>query len=185
MPIFRGKEIVSSASDSKDSVRVATRANVPLSDAVSIIDGVTLVNQNRVLLAGQTNPAQNGIYVWNSITSKLVRSFDADSVTEVTPGMRVFVEEGIANAQTYWTLTTPGRPILGTTALTFIKDYRIGEVGTSIAIKSATTTIDVSAADEPSAGQVLTATSSTSANWQAPVNIVAIRSLMARISLGF
>ena len=150
-----------------------------------IVDDISLAHKDRVLLTGQANPAHNGIYVWNLITGKLVRAFDADSNAEVTPGMRVFVEEGIANAQTYWTLTTPGRPILGTTALTFIKDYRVGEVGTSIAIKSATTTIDVSAADEPSAGQVLTATSSTSANWQAPVNIVAIRSLMARISLGF
>jgi hypothetical protein len=38
----------------------------------------------------------------------------------------------------------------------------------SPALKSATTTIDVSASAAPSAGQVLTATSSTAANWQTP-----------------
>lgn len=35
-------------------------------------------------------------------------------------------------------------------------------------LKSATTTVDVSAATAPSSGQVLTATSSTAATWQAP-----------------
>ena len=185
MPIFRGKEIVSSASDSKSSVRLATRSDILLTSSVTVIDGLELVNQDRVLLAGQDNQAQNGIYVWNAISGKLARSLDADSITEVSSGMRMFVEEGVANEETYWTLTTPGRVILGTSALTFIKDYRLGEVGTSISIKSATTTIDVSAAEAPTTGQVLTATSSTSANWQSPVNIIAIRSLMARISLGF
>jgi phage-related tail fiber protein len=174
MPIFRGKSFVSALSDSKDSVRLASDSNVPLTNAVASIDGATLLNQDRVLLAGQANAAQNGIYVWNSGPGKLVRSFDADSIIEVTPGMRVFVEEGIANSQTYWTLTTTGKPILGTTALTFIKDYRIGDVGISTAIKSATTTINVSASEAPAAGQVLTATSPISANWQTPLVQISI-----------
>ena len=41
-------------------------------------------------------------------------------------------------------------------------------VGTITALKSATTSVDVSAATAPSSGQVLTATSSTTATWQAP-----------------
>lgn len=40
--------------------------------------------------------------------------------------------------------------------------------GITNALKSATTTVDVSAATAPSSGQVLTATSSTTATWQAP-----------------
>lgn len=40
--------------------------------------------------------------------------------------------------------------------------------GITQALKSATTAVDVSAATAPSAGQVLTATSSTAATWQAP-----------------
>lgn len=42
------------------------------------------------------------------------------------------------------------------------------EVIQSPALRSATTTIDVSAATAPSSGQVLTATSSTTATWQTP-----------------
>jgi len=40
--------------------------------------------------------------------------------------------------------------------------------GITNALKSATTTVDVSAATAPSSGQVLTATSSTAAIWQTP-----------------
>lgn len=40
--------------------------------------------------------------------------------------------------------------------------------GITNALKSATTTVDVSAATAPSSGQVLTATSSTAATWQTP-----------------
>lgn len=126
MPIFRGKEFVSAASDSKDSVRVATRTHVPLLASLSIIDDIDLIHKDRVLLAGQSNPAQNGIYAWNSLTGKLIRSTDADSVNEVSGGMRMFVEEGTVNAQTYWTLTTPGLITLGTTGLTFTRENRVG-----------------------------------------------------------
>jgi hypothetical protein len=44
-----------------------------------------------------------------------------------------------------------------------------GNSGSTDALKSATTTINVSAATAPSANQVLTATSSTTATWQTPV----------------
>jgi phage-related tail fiber protein len=126
MPIFRGKEIVSSSSDSKDSVRAATRSNVPLTDMVLSIDDIELAHRDRVLLAGQINSIQNGIYVWNSITKKLTRAPDADSLYEVSGGMRVYVEQGTVNSQTYWTLTTPGLITLGTSALTFARENRVG-----------------------------------------------------------
>lgn len=126
MPIFRGKEFVSHVTDSKDSVRVVARTHVPLLGSIWVIDDITLVHRDRVLLAGQTNSAQNGIYIWNSVTGRLVRAPDADSLYEVSGGMRVYVEEGTDNAQTFWTLTTPGVITLGTTGLTFYRENRIG-----------------------------------------------------------
>ena len=126
MPIFRGKEIISSSSDSKDSVRVATRSHVPLLSSLSIVDNINLEHKDRVLLAGQNNSAQNGIYAWNSATGRLIRANDADSLYEVSGGMRVYVEEGTVNAQTYWTLTTPGVINLGSTGLTFTRENRVG-----------------------------------------------------------
>jgi phage-related tail fiber protein len=148
MPIFRGKDFVSAASDNKDSVRVATRTNIELTSLVYSIDGVTLVGKNRVLLAGQTNPAQNGIYVWNAITSKLVRAADADSGTEVSAGLKIYVEEGVQNSQSNWTLITPGLIVLGSTRITFAKENRIGHFDYSgtygSASKSAVVTVDES-----------------------------------------
>lgn len=148
MPIFRGKEFVSAVSDSKDSVRVATRTNIDLTSLVYSIDGVTLVGKNRVLLAGQANPAQNGIYVWNAVTSKLVRATDADSGTEISAGLKVYVEEGIQNSQSNWTLVTPGLIILGSTGITFAKENRIGHFDYSgtygSASKSVIVTVDES-----------------------------------------
>jgi hypothetical protein len=126
MPIFRGKEFVSSATDSKDSVRVATRSHVPLLASLSIVDDISLAHKDRVLLTGQANPAHNGIYAWNSSTGKLIRSSDADSYHEMSGGMRVYVEEGTVNAQTYWTLTTPGTITLGITGLSFARENRVG-----------------------------------------------------------
>jgi phage-related tail fiber protein len=126
MPIFRGKEFVSAVSDYKDSVRVATRTNINLSSLIFSIDDVVLVGKDRVLLAGQTNSSENGIYIWNAITSKLSRTKDADSGTEFTTGMKIYVEEGTQNSQTNWTLITPGLITLGSTGLTFAKENRIG-----------------------------------------------------------
>lgn len=148
MPIFRGKEVVSAVSDYKDSVRVATRTNIDLSTLIFSIDDVVLVGKDRVLLAGQTNAVQNGIYIWNAITSKLARAPDADSNNEWSAGLKVYVEEGTQNSQTNWTLITPGQITLGATALTFAKENRIGHFDYSgtygSASKSVVITVDES-----------------------------------------
>lgn len=126
MPIFRGKEFVGNASDNKDSVRVVSRSHIPLLGTIWVIDDITLVHRDRVLLVAQANSAHNGIYVWNSVTGKLLRSSDADTAYEVSSGMRVYVEEGATNAQTHWILTTPGVINLGITGLSFTRENRIG-----------------------------------------------------------
>lgn len=105
--------------DFKDSVRVTSTANVNISSAPTAIDGVTLANGDRVLLKNQTTGSQNGIYVFNGAASAMTRSTDADSSAEVTAGIFVGIEEGTANADTFWWLTTNNPITLGTTALTF------------------------------------------------------------------
>ena len=74
MPIFRGKQFVSAVTDYKDSARVALRTPLTLANTVTIIDGVTLNDNDRVLLAGQSLATQNGIYEWLSSDSKLYRA---------------------------------------------------------------------------------------------------------------
>jgi hypothetical protein len=131
MPIFRGKPLVSSASDYKDSVRVALRSNLNLSANVTVIDGVTLNDKDRVLLAGQSSAFQNGIYSWASETSLLTRATDADSNVELNAGNRVYVEEGNTHAKTTWVLITTGTISVGSTSLIFAKESRLGPIDNS------------------------------------------------------
>lgn len=131
MPIFRGKNFVSSASDYKDSVRAATRTNINLSSNISSIDGVTLADEDRVLVMGQSNQVQNGIYAWSAATERLTRTRDADSATELTSGVKIYVEEGSTYARTTWTLITQGTITPGVTSLTFSKESRVSQVDVS------------------------------------------------------
>ena len=141
MPIFRGKNFVSAVSDYKDSVRVVTRSNVNLAGNVSIIDGMTLSDKDRVLLAGQSNQSQNGIYSWSSATNRLTRATDADSIFELSAGNKVYVEEGNTQGKSSWTLITQGVITPGTTALVFSKESRINTTDVSGTYGSAGKTV--------------------------------------------
>lgn len=102
--------------DSKDSVLVATTANIVLS-GLQTIDGVVLAAGARVLVKDQNTASENGIYV--AAAGAWAREADADSRTDVTAGMTVPVEQGTTHADTIWELTSNGPIVLGTTALTF------------------------------------------------------------------
>lgn len=147
MPIFRGKTVVSAVSDYKDSVRVGLRSNLNLSAEVSQIDGVTLNDKDRVLLAGQSSAVENGIYSWSNATSKLTRAYDADSSFELNAGNRVYVEEGTAHGKTTWVLVTTGVITPGTTGIVFSKESRIGTTDTSGTYGASNKTITVTVDD--------------------------------------
>lgn len=104
------------ARDPKDSVRVATTANITLSGAQTI-DGISVVAGNRVLVKNQTTGSQNGIYLCAS--GAWTRTTDANTSAKVTPQMYVRVEEGTANVGKAFYLSNTGTVTLGTTALTF------------------------------------------------------------------
>jgi len=114
--------IVSGLKDPKDAVRVASTANLALTGGATLtIDGVTMVNADRVLLKNQTSALENGIYVVSGIgtTYALTRSTDADVSGEVTQGLSVDSIEGTVNALKRWVLTTADPITLNTTALVF------------------------------------------------------------------
>jgi phage-related tail fiber protein len=103
-------------SDYKQSVRVATIANITLSEIQSV-DGVALIAGDRVLVKNQATASQNGIYVVAAGAWK--RSEDCDENAEVTPALTVSVETGTSQADTVWQLVTDVPIALGTTALAF------------------------------------------------------------------
>lgn len=102
--------------DSKDSVLVATTANIAL-NGLQTIDGVVLTAGARVLVKDQVTASENGIYVAAAGAWSLAA--DADSSTDVSPGMTVPVEQGTNYADTIWELTTNAPITVGTTALAF------------------------------------------------------------------
>lgn len=102
------------------SVSAATTANVTLTDAPGTIDGVTLVNQMRVLVKNQSNASQNGIYVYDSATNDLLRASDFDSAAEIQGGDFVFVTGGTLYDNTGW-VQTEKVTTLGTDPITFVQ----------------------------------------------------------------
>lgn len=107
--------------DWKQSVRAATTTAGTLSSdyaAGQVVDGVTLVAGDRILVKNQSNGAENGIYVV-AASGAPTRSQDANSSSEVTAGLTVFISEGTTLGNSAWSIITDDTITLGTTALTF------------------------------------------------------------------
>jgi hypothetical protein len=130
--------------DVKDSVKVATTANITLSGAQTI-DGVSVTTGDRVLVKDQTTALQNGIYV--VAVGSWTRASDADTSAKVTPGLFTFVEEGTTNADTGWVISTNAAVTLGTTALTFAQFSGAGQLTAGAGLTRAGNTIDVGTAN--------------------------------------
>ena len=141
---------VSQGLDVKQSVRVSTTANIDLSTALEasdVIDGVTLVAGNRVLVKHQSSGADNGIYVVQS-SGAAVRADDANISSEVTAGFFTFVEEGTLYGNTGWVLTTDNPITLGSTALTFTQFSGTGTftAGSGLTLNGTEFSVDVTPA---------------------------------------
>ena len=129
--------------DFKDSVRVASTANLNISGPGAAIDGITLTSGNRVLLKDQSTGSQNGIYLFNGAASAMTRATDADSNAEVTSGLFVFVEEGTANSDNGYVLTTDGSITVGSTSLAFTQFSGAGQIVAGAAMTKTGNTLDV------------------------------------------
>ena len=134
--------------DFKDSVRVASTANLTISGPGAAIDGVTLTSGDRVLLKDQSTGSQNGIYLFNGAASAMTRATDADASSEVTSGLFVFVEEGTANSDNGYVLTTDGSITVGSTALTFTQFSGAGQIVAGTAMTKTGNTLDVAVDDK-------------------------------------
>ena len=133
------------ALDIKDSVRVASTANINISNALvnnSTIDGVTVATGDRVLLKNQTDASENGIYAVVA-SGAASRTADANSNADVTSGLFVFVEEGTANGDNGYVLTTNDSITLDTTDLTFTQFSGAGAVEAGNGLSRSGTTLSV------------------------------------------
>jgi hypothetical protein len=101
------------------SVRVASTANITLSAPGAAIDGVTLTTGDRFLAKDQSTASQNGIYVFDTDSTPATRASDWDEASEIKAGDIVVAEEGTANDNKVYILTTNNPIVVGTTALNF------------------------------------------------------------------
>ena len=151
---------VANGLDVKASVRVATTANLAGtydngagtitagSNGAISVDGVTLVVNDRVLVKDQSTAAQNGFYKVTTVGSGsaafvLTRTPDADAASELTAGAFTFTEEGTANADNGYVLSTNGAITLGTTGITFEQFSGAGQISAGNGLTKTGNTIDV------------------------------------------
>ena len=125
--------------DVKQSVKVATTANITLSGAQTI-DGISVVAGDRVLVKDQTTASGNGIYVVAS--GAWTRATDMDSWAEV-PGAFTFVEQGTVNADSGWVSTADQGGTLGTTGITFAQFSGAGQITAGAGLTKTGNTLDI------------------------------------------
>ena len=111
-------------SDFKNSARVATTTSVTLTGgAPTVVDDVTLVLGDRVLVRSQANAVQNGIYRVNTLgtgaNGTWGRAQDASTGDRLTPGTTLSVEEGTTLGGKLFRMTSVGPVTLGSTAITW------------------------------------------------------------------
>lgn len=102
--------------DWKNSVRAATTANITIATALNpgdVLDGVTLAENDRVLVKNQTTTKENGIWIVKASPS---RATDADAVAELSGGSTIYVEEGTRNKRRTFQIITAGNITPGTTS---------------------------------------------------------------------
>jgi hypothetical protein len=136
--------------DYKQAVRVITLTNIVLSGgAPNSVDSVSLNVNDRVLVAGQSSAAQNGIYYVTTLGSgsngTWSRSIDTDTTGELLAGTIVMVTEGAVYQDTQWKLTTNDPIVIGTTPLVFAQNsaFAFGNVYANGTAVLATTVGDV------------------------------------------
>ena len=154
-------DAIKQALDVKDSVRLATTANLASnynnaggtltnsgSNAALQLDGVTVVAGNRILVKDQSSAAENGIYVVTTVGDGstawvLTRADDANVSAEMTGGVFTFVEEGTVGADNGYVFTHNGAPTLGTTALTVSQFSGAGQIVAGDALSKTGNTLNV------------------------------------------
>ena len=158
-------DTVAQGLDIKDAVRVGTTANLTATysngssgvgatltnsstQAALVIDGITMVVNDRVMVKDQSTTLQNGLYKVTNIGSGstnwvLTRTPDGDESTEVNGGSFFFVQEGSTNGDNGYVTTNDGNPTIGTDAITFEQFSGAGQVTAGSGLSKSGNIIDV------------------------------------------
>src|SRR5579859_927142 len=113
---------------------------------VLVIDGYTVLLNDRILVKNQASQIQNGIYVLTTVGVSgttpfvLTRSTDADTSSQLF-GATVYVNQGTVNANTGWTQTTSGTITIGTSSISWAQFSGSGAFTAGAGISIVGTTI--------------------------------------------
>jgi hypothetical protein len=134
--------------DVKQSVRVATTAPINIATDLNggdVIDGVTLVSGDRVLVKNQSTASENGIYQAN-VGGPAPRTSDADGTAdtgELKPGTFTFVEEGTANSDKGFVVSTNGVITVGSSSIEWTQFSGAGSFTAGDGLSQSGNTINV------------------------------------------
>ena len=157
---------VKQALDIKDSVKLATTANLGAtynngsgtltmdSTGTVTIDGTVTALNDRILIMDQSSAEENGIYYVSTagavgVAGIFTRATDANVNAEVSGGMFTFVEAGSANADNAYVLTSiTGTATLGSSTLTFTQFSGAGQVTAGNGLDKSGNTLAVNVDDQ-------------------------------------
>lgn len=139
--------------DYKQATRVVTVTNISLvGSAPNQVDGVNLSVNDRILVTGQSDKIQNGIYYVSTLGSgsdgTWTRSLDTNATGELLAGTIVMVTSGLEYADTQWKLITDDPIVIGVTQLTFTQNYLANSIssGTSNVSVNSNANVTISSA---------------------------------------
>ena len=112
--------------------RVATTANITTAtdlQAGDTLDGISLVEGNRILVKNQSTDTQNGVYLTAASGQNAARDPEFDTVAELA-GQMVIVQEGSAGADKFFLCTTNNSGSIGSVSITFtvVVPSNVGDV---------------------------------------------------------
>lgn len=128
----------------KQQVRAATTVAGTLASSfanASVIDGITLATNDRILIKNQASAQENGIYIV-AASGAPTRATDADAWTEVV-NAAVYVSLGTVNADTGWVSTADLGGTLNTTVIPWAQFTGAGSFVDGAGLLRTGNTIDV------------------------------------------
>lgn len=128
----------------KQPVKVASDSDVSIYEFLGSVDGVPITGEDRVLLFGQKDPSENGIYVRGEVESELVRANDLDNGSEF-PNAAVFVQQGSFSDSAYVCTLDSAALLDGTDNIHFAQFSGAGQVITGDGIYKIGNTLHVGA----------------------------------------
>jgi hypothetical protein len=150
-------------------------ATITLSVALTVLDGYTLLNTNRILVKDETNQAYNGIYTWATGGTVLTRATDADTYgsgsNQLSLNDYFYVQNGTVNKGIAYVLSAPAGTItFGTSNIQFAEfsssqvytgTSPINVSGTVISLTTVPATLGGTGQSSYAVGNLLYATSTT------------------------